>query len=89
MKNYFISTNNLIVLGSLGLMKDRLSEISPNRPRGWNFATASWLSLPCIGVLMTPSETVLNRMLFGAYSNANALLAAGNGDFDSTAKSAH
>ena len=33
-------------------------------------------------------DTVLNRMLFAAYSSANALLTAGIGDFDSTAKSA-
>ena len=32
-------------------------------------------------------STVLNRMLFAAYSSANALLAAGIGDFDSTANS--
>jgi hypothetical protein len=38
--------------------------------------------LACIGVLSTPDDTVLNRMLFAAYSSANALLAAGIGDFD-------
>jgi hypothetical protein len=38
--------------------------------------------------LMLPGDTVLNRMLFAAYSSANALLTAGIGDFDSTAKSA-
>ena len=37
---------------------------------------------------MLPADTVLNRMLFAAYSSANALLTAGIGDFDSTAKSA-
>ena len=42
----------------------------------------------CIGVLIVPGDTVLNRMLFAAYSSANALLTAGIGDFDSTAKSA-
>src|SRR5205085_687013 len=45
-------------------------------------------SLACIGVLMLPGDTVLNRMLFAAYSSANALLTAGIGDFDSTAKTA-
>ena len=35
-----------------------------------------------------PGDTVLNRMLFPAYSNANALLTAGIGDFDKTAKTA-
>jgi hypothetical protein len=39
-------------------------------------------------VLTTPGDTVLNRMLFGAYSSANALLEAGIVDFDSTANSA-
>jgi hypothetical protein len=29
---------------------------------------------------MLPGDTVLNRMLFAAYSNANALLTAGIGD---------
>jgi hypothetical protein len=32
-------------------------------------------------------EHLLNRMLFAAYSRANALLTADIGDFDSTAKS--
>jgi hypothetical protein len=32
------------------------------------------ISLACIGVLMLPGDTVLNRMLFAAYSNAKALL---------------
>jgi hypothetical protein len=40
------------------------------------------------GVLTTPGETVLNRMLFAANSSAKALLTAGIGDFDSTAKRA-
>jgi len=35
------------------------------------------ISLVCIGVLMTPGDTVLNRMLLVAYSSANALLTAG------------
>ena len=45
------------------------------------------IALACIGVLTTAGETVLNRMLLAAYSSANALLAAGIGDFDSTANS--
>jgi hypothetical protein len=38
-------------------------------------------------LLTTAGEIVLNPMFFAAYSSANALLAAGIGDFDSTAKS--
>jgi hypothetical protein len=37
---------------------------------------------------MLPGDTVLNRMLFAAYSNAKALLTAGIGDFESTARRA-
>jgi hypothetical protein len=38
--------------------------------------------------LMLPGDTVLNRMLFAAYSSANALLTAGIGDFDSGVREA-
>ena len=41
-----------------------------------------------IGVLMTAGDTVLKRMLFAAYSSANALLTAGMVDFESTARRA-
>jgi hypothetical protein len=38
--------------------------------------------------LIIPGDTVLNRMLLAAYSNAKALFTAGIGDFDNTAKTA-
>jgi hypothetical protein len=52
--------------------------------QGMKLRQLRMITLSVHRLLMTPGDTVLNRMLLAAYTSANALVTSGIGDFDST-----